>query len=102
MTSEYDKSTGLSSRVMHHHLCSFQDVECPVHLLLDLGLGERRMGAKAYVSKALSLGERRLGTVFHETRFGLVNEEADRIGVNTLIKCSGSTVGASGALGEGD
>uniref|UniRef100_A0A6U5GMC1 Eukaryotic translation initiation factor 3 subunit F n=1 Tax=Calcidiscus leptoporus TaxID=127549 RepID=A0A6U5GMC1_9EUKA len=79
-----------------------QDVASPVHLLLDLGLGERRMGAKAYVSKALSLGERRLGTVFHETRFGLVNEEADRIGVNTLIKCSGSTVGASGALGEGD
>merc|ERR1712087_591414 len=61
-----------------------------------------RMGAKAYVSKALSLGERRLGTVFHETKLNLVNEEADRIGINTLMKCSGSTVGASGALGEGD
>lgn len=79
-----------------------QDVESPVHLLVDLGLGERRMSCKSYISKALSLGERRLGTVFHETRVSLVNEEADRIGVNTLVKCSGSTVGGSGALGEGE
>eukprot|EP00965_Chrysotila_dentata_P004240 137561-Pleurochrysis_carterae.AAC.1 len=29
-----------------------QDVERPVHLLLDLGLGVRRMSCKAYLSKA--------------------------------------------------
>jgi len=79
-----------------------KDVERPVHLLLDLGLGVRRMSCKAYLSKELSLGDRKLGTVFHEAKVSMVNEEADRIGVDTLMKCSGSTVGGSGPLSEGE
>jgi len=73
-----------------------QDVERPVHLLLDLGLGENRMSCKAYVSKQLSLGQRRLGTVFHDVQFSVINGEADSIGMDILNKSAGSSAGGSG------
>jgi translation initiation factor 3 subunit F len=34
-----------------------QDVQSPVHLLVDLGMGDRRMSSTAYISKELTLGE---------------------------------------------
>jgi len=66
-----------------------QDVENPIHLLLDLGLGERRMGCKAYVSSNLTLGDTRLGTMFNDIRCTIVNGDSDRVGMDTLLKMSG-------------
>jgi len=66
-----------------------QDVERPVHLLLDLGLGERRMSCKAFVSSNLAFGEMCLGTVFEEMSLIIVNNESDRVGIDTLLKASG-------------
>ena len=43
-----------------------QEVERPVHLLLDLGLGERRMSCKAFISAGLTLGDARVGTAFRD------------------------------------
>ena len=45
-----------------------QGVERPVHLLLDLGLGETRMSCKAYVSTQLKLGATVLGTSFSDIK----------------------------------
>jgi len=72
-----------------------QDVENPIHLLLDLGLGERRMSCKAYASVGLTLGETRLGTVFEEIKLTVVNTESDQLGVDTLLKASSD--GGAGA-----
>lgn len=73
-----------------------QDVERPVHLLLDLGLGDQhRMSCKAYISKQLSLGSSRLGTSFIDIQLSVVSEESDRVGIDTLMKsASGGDAGA--------
>uniref|UniRef100_A0A7S2B6V4 MPN domain-containing protein n=1 Tax=Haptolina brevifila TaxID=156173 RepID=A0A7S2B6V4_9EUKA len=70
-----------------------QDVERPVHLLLDLGLGDSRMSTKAYVASGLTLGSTQLGTAFREIRLSIVNGESDRVGIDNLLKMS---TGASG------
>ena len=53
-----------TTTLFHNHYA--QDVERPVHLLFDLGLGERRMSTKAYVSAGLTLGDARVATAFRE------------------------------------
>ena len=77
-----------------------QDVARPVHLLFDLGLGERRMSCKAYVSHALTLGDTRVATAFRDVSLTVVSGESDRVGTATLLRMSGST-SATGA-GGGD
>jgi len=74
-----------------------QDCEKPVHLLLDLGLGERRMSCKAYASVGLALGDTRLGTVFEEIKVTVVNTESDQLGLDTLLKASSDGSDASAA-----
>jgi len=71
-----------------------QNVERPVHLLLDLGLGDSRMSTKAYVASGLTLGSTQLGTAFREIKLSIVNGESDRVGIDNLLKMS---TGASGA-----
>ena len=63
-------STGVEvndSSILFHEFYG-QEVERPVHLLLDQGLGESRMSCKAYISAQLSLGEMVLGTVFQDIK----------------------------------
>ena len=73
-----------------------QDVERPVHLLFDLGLGERRMSCKAYVSNALTLGDTRVATAFRDVSLTVVSGESDRVGTDTLLRMTGSA-SATGA-----
>ena len=68
-----------------------QDVERPVHLLFDLGLGERRMSCKAYVSSGLTLGDVRVATAFRDIALTVVSGDADRVGIDTLLKMTGTT-----------
>ena len=85
------------------HECYGSDVERPVHMLVDLGLGERRMSSKAYISKTLELGALCLGTVFREVKLAIVNAEADKIGIETLMKsASASNAGGSSQVSEAD
>ena len=67
-----------------------QGVERPVHLLLDLGLGETRMSCKAYVSTQLKLGATVLGTSFSDIKCTVVSAESDRIGMEALMKTANS------------
>jgi len=64
-----------------------QEVEQPVHLLLDLGLGESRMSSKAYISRQLTLGAMTVGTVFQDIKL-TVDKQADRVGIDTVLKTS--------------
>ena len=57
-----------------------QDVERPVHLLFDLGLGGRRMGTKAYFSQASGEGEEK-SSVFREMSLTVSNGDSDRAGL---------------------
>ena len=68
MVGWYSTGEGVSDSSLLFHDFYGQDVERPVHLLVDLGLGTRRMSCKAYVSKQLSLGGATLGTSFEEVR----------------------------------
>lgn len=79
-----------------------QEVERPVHLLLDLGLGESRMSCKAYISAQLSLGEMVLGTVFQDIKL-TVDGQADRVGIDTVLKTSSHEAmeGPGGSAGQG-
>jgi hypothetical protein len=77
-----------------------QDVEKPIHLLMDLGLGERRMSCKAYVSVGLALGSTKLGTVFEDIKLQVINSESDQIGIDTLLKVSAE--GGASAAGAGE
>jgi len=77
------------------------EVERPVHLLLDLGLGERRMSAKAYVSSGLTLGKARLGTAFRDIKLSVINGESDRVGIANLLKMTGAGTTGTGAAGSG-
>jgi len=82
-----------------------QDCEKPVHLLLDLGLGDRRMSCKAYASVGLTLGEMRLGTVFEEIKLTVLNTESDQLGLDTLLKASsdpGAAPTSANALSDVD
>ena len=80
-----------------------QDVEQPVHLLLDLGLGERRMMSKAYVLRRLALGQRQLGVMFQDIKLRvLFSSEADRIGLDTLVKTMGTGTGGTVQISEAD
>lgn len=63
-----------------------QDVESPMHLLLDLGLGGRRMSCKAFVSSGLTLGSTRVGTAFRDVSCTVMSSESDRAGIDTLLK----------------
>lgn len=47
----------MSSSSLLFHKFYGQAVASPVHLLFDLGMGDRRMSSTAYVSKELTLGE---------------------------------------------
>lgn len=76
-----------------------QDVERPVHLLLDLGLGERRMSCTAYVSSGLTLGSTRLGTIFRDIRLSIINGESDRVGIENLVKMTSGGPGGVGGAG---
>jgi len=69
-----------------------QEVDRPVHLLLDLGLGESRMSTKAYISAQLSLGGMVVGTVFQDIKL-TVDSQADRVGIDTVLKTSGEGQG---------
>ena len=70
-----------------------QGVERPVHLLLDLGLGETRMSCKAYVSTQLKLGATVLGTSFSDIKCTVVSAESDRIGMEALMKTRATPAG---------
>ena len=74
----------------------------PVHLLLDLGLGEHKMSAKAYISSGLTLGETRLGVAFRDIKLTVVNSESDRVGVANLLKMSAGTSASTGTGGGGE
>lgn len=93
----YSTGEEINDSSMLFHDFYGQDVERPVHLLLDLGLGERRMSCKAYVSVELSLGSTKLGTVFEDIKLSVVNSESDQIGIDTLLKVSAD--GGAGAAG---
>lgn len=97
----YSTGDGVSDSSLLFHDFYGQDVERPVHLLVDLGLGTRRMSCKAYVSKQLSLGGATLGTSFEEVRAGVVMAEADRVGMEMLFK-SATASGFSGAASLSD
>jgi len=90
-----------SSSLLFHEFYG-QGVERPVHMLMDLGLGERRMSSKAYVSKPLTLGGNTLGTSFEECKLTVVTAEADKIGMETLVKTSLSGLGGAAAISEAD
>jgi len=92
----YSTGKDVNDASMLFHDFYGQEVERPVHLLLDLGLGDRRMSCKAYVSVGLTLGARRLGTVFEDVKLRVVNDESDQIGIDTLLK---SSAGGPGLVG---
>ena len=73
-----------------------------MHLLLDLGLGERRMSSKAYVLRRLGLGGRQLGVMFQDIKLRVYSSEADRIGLDTLAKTMGDGIGGTVAISEAD
>ena len=73
-----------------------------MHLLLDLGLGERRMSSKAYVLRRLGLGGRQLGVMFEDIKLRVHSSEADRIGLDTLAKTMGDGIGGTVAISEAD
>ena len=73
-----------------------------MHLLLDLGLGERRMSSKAYVLRRLGLGGRQLGVMFQDIKLRIFSSEADRIGLDTLAKTMGEGIGGTVAISEVD
>ncbi|KAL1507970.1 hypothetical protein AB1Y20_007574 [Prymnesium parvum] len=101
----YSTGEEVNGSSMLFHEFYGQDVERPVHLLLDLGLGERRMSCKAYTSVGLELGHTLLGTVFEEIKLTVVNGEADQLGLDTLLKASadaGSTPSSVNALNDVD
>jgi len=101
----YSTGEEITDSSMLFHEFYGQDVERPVHLLLDLGLGERRMSCKAYVSVGLTLGSTKLGTVFEDIKLRVVNSESDQIGIDTLLKVSsegGATTTGAGALSDVD
>merc|ERR1719240_1626915 len=76
-----------------------QTVEQPVHLLFGLGLGERRMSCKAFVSTGLTLGDVRVATAFRDISLTVVSGESDRMGLDTLQKLK--MAGPSGAISTG-
>lgn len=95
-------STGVEvndSSILFHEFYG-QEVERPVHLLLDQGLGESRMSCKAYISAQLSLGEMVLGTVFQDIKL-TIDSQADRIGIDTVLKTSRQETGAMGDAAGG-
>jgi len=77
-----------------------QEVERPVHLLLDLGLGESRMSCKAYISAQLALGGMVLGTVFQDIKL-TVDSQADRVGIDTVLKTSSNEAMEATLTGQG-
>lgn len=96
----YSTGENVNENTTLFHQFYGQDVERPVHLLFDLGLGERRMSCKAYVSSGLTLGETRLGTMFSEIRLTIVNGDSDRVGIDTLLKMTEG--GKTGSAGSGE
>jgi len=70
-----------------------------VHLLFGLGLGERRMSCKAFVSTGLTLGDVRVATAFRDIALTVVSGESDRVGVETLLKMSGTGSAATPSSG---
>jgi len=99
----YSTGESVNSNTLLFHSFYGQEVERPVHLLLDLGMGEKRMSAKAYISHTLTLGSARLGTHFRDIRCNVVSGESDRIGVDTLLKMTGGGLaGAAGAAAGAD
>lgn len=97
-------STGVEvndSSILFHEFYG-QEVERPVHLLLDLGLGASRMSCKVYVSAQLTLGEMVVGSVFQDIKC-TVDSQADRVGIDTVLKSSGeghATLAGPGGTGE--
>lgn len=91
------------SSVLFHELYTTTCDE-PLHLLLDLGAPERRMGLKGYISKPIALGETRLGVSFVEVKLSLADTEAGRLALDTLTR--GAAGAADGqrqhAVAEGD
>ncbi|EOD04809.1 hypothetical protein EMIHUDRAFT_107489 [Emiliania huxleyi CCMP1516] len=95
----YSTGDGVSDSSLLFHDFYGQDVERPVHLLVDLGLGTRRMSCKAYVSKQLSLGGATLGTSFEEG----VRKLDRHYGYYLCALCStkkGALFGETGTIGS--
>ena len=58
------------------------------------------MSCKAFVSTHLKLGAMSLGTLFEDIKLRVLNDEADRIGIDTLLKSlSDSSSGHGGVAG---
>jgi len=98
----YSTGESVNTNTTLFHEFYGQDVERPVHLLFDVGMGVRRMSCKAYVSSGLTLGETRLGTMFNEIRVTIVNGDSDRVGIDTLLKMTSGATTASPGTGELD
>ena len=82
----YSTGESINENTTLFHEFYGQDVERPVHLLLDLGLGERRMSCKAFTSTALTLGSERVGTAFRDICCTVASGESDRAGIDPLLK----------------
>jgi len=97
----YSTGEAINANTTLFHDFYGSECERPVHLLLDLGLGERRMSTKAYVSSGLTLGSARLGTAYREIKLTVVNGESDRVGIANLLKMTGAGTTGAGASGSG-
>jgi len=88
--------------ILFHEFFQGQDVERPVHLLLNLGLGkQQRMSSKAFISVDMTLGEARLGTSFREVPLSFVTDDSNRLGLETLLKMTDPS-GSSAAEGAAE
>jgi len=98
----YSTGEAINGNTTLFHEFYGQQVDRPVHLLLDLGLGERRaMNAKAYISSGLTLGEARLGVAFRDIKLTVVNGESDRVGIANLLKMTGAGTTGAGTSAAG-
>ena len=95
----YSTGAAINETTSLFHEFYGQDVERPVHLLFDLGLGKQRMSCKAYVSVPLTLGDEVATTVFRDIALTVVSGESDRAGLDTLLKMTDERPAEASAAG---
>jgi len=96
----YSTGEAINENTTLFHEFYGQDVERPIHLLLDLGLGGRKMSCKAFTSRGLTLGSARVGTAFRDICCNVVSGESDRAGIDTLLKMTEHAEPVTAAAGK--